>query len=240
MRALWILTALLSLSLSACGRYFPTALQPAAQQVEGMEVNDDGSVTFHLGRLAVSVRPMTDAELNRQFPAASAGGADAVNPYTFGDWSAAGEEYTPPRFTVFKVEVNNYEFPKVRLDPLKMSITAANSRHYLPLSYADLYVYYRAHWQGNTGRGRVNFRNRTDLLKRTLLSGATIFSGRDADGYVVFPRLADDVKNIVVHIEEVAVRFDYADLPTETVDLSFAFKRDVLRGFTPGDAAARN
>jgi len=239
MRALWMSIALL-LSLSACGRYFPTALRPVPQQGEGMEVNDDGSVTYNLGRLAVSVKPMTDAELNRQFAGASTGGAAALNPYTFGDWAEAGDDFTPPRFTVFRVQVNNYEFPKVRLDPLKMNITTSNNRQYPPLSYADLYGYYRAHWQGNTGRGRVEFRSRTDLLKQTLYSGATIFSGRDEEGYVVFPRLADDVKEIVVHIEEMAVRFDYADLPTETVNLSYAFERDVLRGFTPGDAVVSN
>lgn len=235
---LWILAALLS--LNACGRYFPTALQPIPEQAEGMEVNDDGSVTYHLGRLDVSVRPMTDAELNRQFPAASTGGADAVNPYTFSDWTNAGEEWTPPRFTVFRVTVSNYEFPKVRLDPRRMSIATANNRSYEPLDYSALYNYYRSHWQGNTGEGRVDFRNRTDLLKRTLYSGATVFSGRDEDGYVVFPRLADDVTHIRVHIRNLAVRFDYADLPTETVDLSFAFSRDILRGYTPGDAVASN
>lgn len=238
MRALWMLTALLS--LSACGRYFPTTLQPAPEQTKGMEINDDGSVTFHLGRLAVSVKPMTDAELNRQFSSASTGGADAVNPYTFGDWAAAGDDWTPPRFTVFRVQVNNYEFPKVRLDPLEMSVTTANNRSYQPLSYADLYGYYRSYWQGNTGRGRVDFRSRTDLLKQTLYSGAIVFSGSDEEGYVVFPRLADDVKSIGVHIEGMAVRFDYAGLPLETVNLTFGFRRDVLRGFTPGDAVASN
>ena len=128
MRALWMLTALLS--LSACGRYFPTALQPASEQAEAMEINDDGSVTFRLGRLAVSVKPMTDAELNRQFLSESTGGADALNPYTFGDWAVAGDDWTPPRFTVFRVQVSNYEFPKVQLDPLEMSVTTANNRTY--------------------------------------------------------------------------------------------------------------
>ena len=42
MRGLWILAAAV-LAISGCGRYFPTALQPAAGQAEGMTANDDGS-----------------------------------------------------------------------------------------------------------------------------------------------------------------------------------------------------
>ena len=56
-----------------------------------MLVLDDGTVTFALNRLEVSVRPMTDEELNRQYPTQSnnaSGPGDEVpsNPFTNGNW----------------------------------------------------------------------------------------------------------------------------------------------------------
>jgi hypothetical protein len=235
MRGLWILATLLL--ASACGRYFPTALQPGPQQVEGMTVNDNGSVTYNLDRLAITLKPMADVELNRL---ASPSGNMAVNPYTFGDVRMPGEDWTPPRFTVFRVQVANYQYPKVRLNPVKGQITAANGREYGAMSYAQLYEYYKSHWQGRTGQGRVEFRERTDMLKRTMFSGNIIFSGTDEEGYIVFPLLDQDVRKIRVDLNDVAVRFNYMEEPVEVVDLSFSFERDIRRGFTPADAVQEN
>lgn len=228
MRGLSILVMLLV--LNSCGRYFPGALEPMHDQVEGMDVNDDGSITYQLDRLEINLKPMTDAELNRL---ALTGSDLSVNPYTFGDWTAPGDDWTPSRFTVFRLKVGNYQYPKVKLDPLNTRITAANSRQYGSLSYAQLYDYYRAYWQGRTGLGRVEFQTRTDVLRQTMYSGAMVFSGRDEQGYLVFPLLHDDVKKIEVHIEHIAVRFDYADLPVETIDLTFSFQREVQKGKQP-------
>ncbi len=230
MRGPWILVTLLL--ATACGRYFPTSLQPSQQQAEGMAVNDDGSITYALDRLGITLKPMTDAELNRLVSSEDA----SVNPYTFGDLTAPGEGWTPPRFTVFRLQVANYQYPKVKLDPLKGHISSTNHRDYDVLSFAELYDYFRAHWQGLTGQGRSEFRSRTDMLRRTMYTGATIFSGNDEEGYLVFPLLDDDVRQIHVAIEDIAVRFDYADQPVETIELSFRFERDILRGFTPADA----
>ena len=99
-KRLWACSLLLILLLGACGRYFHTPLEPANRQAEGMTVNDDGSITYALDRLSIELKPMTDAELNRLAP-----GADlANNPYTFGEWTAPGDEWTPPRFTVFRLK----------------------------------------------------------------------------------------------------------------------------------------
>jgi hypothetical protein len=229
-----LLSTLATLLLfSACGRYFPSALEPAQQQTEGMAVNDDGSITYALDRLAITLKPMTDAELNRL---ASNPDNLSVNPYTFGDATAPGEDWTPPRFTVFRLKVANYQFPKVELEPYNARITAANNRHYAAMHYAQLYNYYRAFWLGRTGMGRKEFQARTDALKQTMYSGATVFSGNDEQGYIVFPLLDDDVRNIQVHLKDVAVRFDYTGNPIETLDLSFSFQRDILRGYTPASA----
>lgn len=225
---------------TACGRFFPSELRPTDSQIDGMSVNDDGSITYDLDRLSITLKPMTDAELNRQFDSESTGGAASVNPYTFGDWTKPGDSHTPPRFTVFRVEVGNYQYPKVLLDPRRMQITTANDRTYDPLSFGDLYDYYRAHWVGRTGKGRADFRTRTDILKQTMYPNAVVFSGSDEQGYVVFPVLHDDVLDLQLHIRDVAVRFNYADEPVETIDLTFTFERDVVQAMHPVDDTATN
>lgn len=234
----WI--AVLIFLVSGCGRYFPQPLRPTPQQAEGMTVNDDGSITYALERLAITLRPMTDDELNRQFPQASTGGAAAVNPYTFGDWVAPGDDWTPSRFMVMKLGVANYQFPKVVIDPLKATIKAANNQIYRALGYAELYEYYRSYWQANSGQGRIEFRARTDILKQTMFTDAFIFSGRDEEGYIVFPRLDDEIQRIQVEIADIAIRFNFEDEPVETIDLSVSFEREVLKGHAPHSATPLN
>jgi hypothetical protein len=73
-----------------------------------------------------------------------------------------------------------------------------------------------------------------------MFSSNFIFSGTDADGYIVFPRLDDDVTQIDVDLNDIAVRFDYADEPVEQIDLTFRFGRDILRGNTLADAVKDN
>ena len=60
-----------------------------------------------------------------------------------------------------------------------------------------------------------------------------IFSGQETQGFVLFPALHDDVTEITVTIEDVVLRFNYADQPVETVDLAFRYDREVFRGYQP-------
>lgn len=231
------LSILLLLALVACGRYFHTPLRPVGDQTEGMTVNDDGSVTYQLDRLSINLKPMTDDELNRLAATTS---DLSLNPYTFGDWTAPGDETTPPRFTVFRLKVNNYQYPKVRIDPLNAHITTANNRQYGALSFAQLYDYYRSYWLGRTGQGREAFQTRTDMVKRTMYNGSMVFSGNEEQGFLIFPVLHDDVEQIQVHIEDIALRFGFTEDPVETIDLSFSFRRDILQGYTAADASRVN
>ena len=176
---------------------------------------------------------MSDAQLNRQFANTSTQGAASTNPYTFGNWKPRGERLTPSRFAVFRLKVSNYEYPKVLIDPLKISLTTANQRHYQALSFAQLYEYHQAYWQGRTGQGREQFKDRTELLRRTLYKGDMVFSGQESEGYVVFPVLPDDVKALQVHIADIAVRFNYTDQPSETASIDFSFEREVFPGMQP-------
>jgi hypothetical protein len=231
MRRLLIL-GLLAL-LGGCGRYFAGPLRPVAQQAPSVEISDDGSATFALNRLEISLQPMSDAQLNRQFASVSNQGAASTNPYTFGNWIPPGERWTPPRFTVFRLKVSNYEYPKVRIDPLQITLTTANQRRYRVFSFAQLYEYHQAYWQGRTGQGREQFKDRTELLRRTLYKADMVFSGQESEGFVVFPVLPDDVTRLQVHLAQVAVRFSYTDQPSETIDVDFAFEREVFQGMQP-------
>ena len=49
----------------------------------------------------------------------------------------------------------------------------------------------------------------------------------------MFPPLPPDVTTFSVTIDDVALRFDYADEPVETVELTYRFRRDVHRGYEP-------
>ena len=73
-----------------------------------------------------------------------------------------------------------------------------------------------------------------------VLYDALVFSGNEEQGYLVFPVLDDDVDEIEVHIQNIALRFDYTDAPVESIDLSFAFQRDILQGRTQTTAVRRN
>jgi len=58
-------------SVGCSYRYYAGELQPLSesQQGENREVADDGTVTYKQARLSISLRPMSDEEVNRQFNA---------------------------------------------------------------------------------------------------------------------------------------------------------------------------
>ena len=227
---------LLSSGCSALGyRSFSGPVQAASERVqgEGAAVMDDGTVRHSVGRLEIAVRPMTDAELNRQFPTAS---EERVNPYTYGDWQPSGESWTPSRFTLFRLNVKNYEFPKMEVDPLKAEIVASNGRRYRPFTMLELENYYTRYAIGYAGNTYARFDERKDILTKTLYQKLPIFSGQEQVGYIVFPPLHPDVERFSVHLKEVVLKFDFRNEPLETRDLSFHFRRELYRAREPGIA----
>lgn len=224
---------LLALALLGCGRYFPGPLTPATPQRAEMQVKDDGSVTYSRGRLEVTLRAVTDEQLNRQFSASTGQGEESTNPYTFGDWKPLGDTYTPARFTVFWLQVSNYAYPKVQTDPYKAVIATSNQRQYRALRIDELSEYYRAYALGLTGNRWSRYKERLDVLRNTLFARSPLFSGQDTEGYIVFPPLDDDVTQLTVTLKDIVLRFNYADEPLETLSLDFAFAREVLRGMDP-------
>ncbi|MEW6752081.1 MAG: hypothetical protein AB1505_14040 [Candidatus Latescibacterota bacterium] len=234
MRATW-LCLLTGLLCSACGyRHYASALRPAESDVEEISIADDGTVTFTQERLEVRLRPMTDEELNRQFAAPSAAGTQAINPYTFSGADLGEAEKGQVRFTVFRLSVKNYAYPKVRIDPAEIVLRTGNGREYWSLTFGQLDNYYRPYAIGYRGNEYATYQERRDLLRRTLFGNEPIFSGQEADGYVVFPSLHADVRDVEIEVQDVVLRFDFRNEPVETRDITYRFTRDVGREYPDG------
>ena len=229
--------------LLGCGHYLiPGRFQPlevAQQQTDiqgsSMQILDDGTVTFVQNRLEVSVRPMTDEEINRQFPAEStnaSGPADELpsNPFTYGNWIDPRTGKAPQRLSIFKITVKNYEYPKVKFDPLTVTVESANGRIYYPWGGYDIEEYFRRFPIAFNGLGWVRYDARKDLYSRTKYPDDEFcFSGQEVEGYVVFSKVHDDVAEIAVEIPGFGLRYNFRNEPIETIDLSFRFKRDIKK-----------
>ena len=237
------------LFLQGCSyRYYAEDLKPVSEssQGENKTVADDGTVSYKQARLEISIRPMTDEELNRQFSAYSSEGPDSRNPYTFGNSTYFRTGETPQRFTVFRAFVSNYEFPKVYLDPTKVFITTSNGRKYYALTRDQLSIYYRRYIQGGhggnapgvSGNAHSVWKERDGILRRSMFVNEQVFSAQESEGYLVFEPLAPDVDKLTIHIPGVVVRYDYKGDPVEDVDVEMSFERKIGRVYPDGSKVA--
>ena len=237
------------LLFSGCShRYYAEDLKPVseAEQGENKTVADDGTVAYKQARLEISLRPMTDEELNRQFSAYSSEGADSRTPSTFGNSTYFRTGETPQRFTVFRVFVSNYEYPKVYLDPTQVYITTSNGRKYYALTREQISIYYRRYVQGGTGgnapgvSGNAHsvWKERDGIMRRSMFVNEQVFSAQESEGFLVFEPLAPDVDELTVHIPDVIVRYDYKGDPVEDVDVEMSFKRKIGRVYPDGSKVA--
>jgi hypothetical protein len=237
------------LLFSGCShRYYAEDLKPVseAEQGENKTVADDGTVAYKQARLEISLRPMTDEELNRQFSAYSSEGADSRNPYTFGNSTYFRTGETPQRFTVFRAFVSNYEYPKVYLDPTQVYITTSNGRKYYALTREQISIYYRRYVQGGTGgnapgvSGNAHsvWKERDGIMRRSMYVDEQVFSAQESEGFLVFEPLAPDVDELTVHIPDVIVRYDYKGDPLERVDVEMSFERKIGRVYPDGSKVA--
>ena len=234
-RMLLPLLACFAVLAGGCGYYYYAGpLQPAPGQESAMSVADDGSVVFTQDRLEVTLKPMSDEEMNRQFASHSVAGAKSTNPYTFGDTEFWEGEKERSRFTVFRLSVKNYAYPKVKIDPAKIVIQTENNREYWSLSLQQLDTYYRAYAIGYRGNEYSRYQERLDLLRRTMFKNEEVFSGQEAEGFLVFPNLHPDVDDIRVVMHDVVLRFDFRNEPVETVGINYAFRRDIGRIYRDG------
>ena len=234
-----------------CGHYLvPERFQPLdaddQQAPDGtkLDVLDDGTVTFARGRLEVSVRPMQDEELNRQFPrlSKSTSPSDPLpsNPFTFGDWEDPRTGRPPQRFSIFLVTVKNYEFPKVKLDPMKIVIQSTNGREYFPWGSYDFEELFRRYALAFNGQGYQRYSERKELIQRTAYPDDEFcFSGQEVQGYVIFPKIHDDVDEITLHIIDLVNRYDYRGGPLESIDISYRFNRELRKVWSARELANR-
>lgn len=239
-----VLTGFIVLLLhTGCGyRYYTGPLYPApeSERVLNLQVSDDGTVTFIDGRLEIGIRPMTDEALNRHFHRHSHSGLESTNPYTFGDWEDPELQQVPSRFTVFLVSVKNYMYPKMRLDPSRVVIVADNGRRYTPLTLRQLEDYYLRYAIAYAGNKYARHRERMSILRNSMYRDDFIFSGQEAEGYIVFPVLHHDVQRITVILRDVALRFDVWDEPIEKVDVEYVFEREIGRVHVNEQVAAHS
>ena len=237
------------LLFSGCShRYYAEDLKPVSEAAQGQNktVADDGTVAYKQARLEISLRPMTDEELNRQFSAYSSEGADSRNPYTFGNSTYFRTGETPQRFTVFRAFVSNYEYPKVYLDPTQVYITTSNGRKYYALTREQISIYYRRYVQGGTGgnapgvSGNAHsvWKERDGIMRRSMYVNEQVFSAQESEGFLVFEPLAPDVDELTVHIPDVIVRYDYKGDPLERVDVEMSFERKIGRVYPDGSKVA--
>ncbi|MFA6108621.1 MAG: hypothetical protein WDA75_07625 [Candidatus Latescibacterota bacterium] len=229
----------LALLASGCGyQYYAGPVRPVATQADVvLSVADDGTVTYTRERLEVKLRPMSAAELDRQFQAQSTGQMESTNPYTFTGSAPATTFQEQSRFMVFWLGVKNYAYPKVKIDPSRMVVRANNGREYWSLGFEQLDAYHRAYALGYRGNEYARYQERRDILRRTLYRGDEVFSGQETGGYVVFPALHPDVTDFEVAVDDVVLRFDYANEPTEAVDVRYRFTRDTGRIYGDGRVA---
>jgi len=237
------------LLFSGCShRYYAEDLKPVSEAEQGQNktVADDGTVAYKQARFEISLRPMTDEELNRQFSAYSSEGADSRNPYTFGNSTYFRTGETPQRFTVFRAFVSNYEYPKVYLDPTQVYITTSNGRKYYALTREQISIYYRRYVQGGTGgnapgvNGNAHsvWKERDGIMRRSMFVNEQVFSAQESEGFLVFEPLAPDVDELTVHIPDVIVRYDYKGDPLERVDVEMSFERKIGRVYPDGSKVA--
>jgi len=199
---------------------------PESEQGEDMTVADDGTVTYNRGRLEVRLRPLSDEELNRQFAAYSTGGVRAANPYTFADRTNFYTGAEESRFTVFKLSVKNYEFPKVRVGG-SVLLESDSGRKYYALDPQQLDIYYRSYALGYRGNEYNLWRERRSILQQTMFPPDDIFSGQEVEGFILFKPLAEDVGDMTLSIEDIVIRFDFRGDPLESIDVGYRFSRDL-------------
>ena len=67
-----------------------------------------------------------------------------------------------------------------------------------------------------------------------MLKNEEIFSGQEAEGFVVFPALHPDVSDIEVQVHDVVLRFDFRNEPVETTNISYNFIREIGKIYKDG------
>lgn len=196
---------------------------------ERYTIEEDGFVAYDLGGLKISVKAMDDEGLNNLFPEISYKKEASTNPYTYGDWRDPELGYTPNRFTVFIVRVNNRTFPKVNLDPRKVSLTSnrgdqlesygRDAKDEAAHNFEDYYLRIR----GASGVDKARFEERMGIVRQTLFTDGQIFKGDSKEGMLAFDPLHPAVKTLELTLVDFVLEYDANNWPSKTQDFVFKF-----------------
>jgi hypothetical protein len=237
-----LLTLAIVCSLLECAALAPPKTQMRSMLVpipeelgEGYSLQEDGTLVYQRTGMKVTVKAVTDEELNAMYPRHSQSGSASTNPYTYGDWVDPTLGYTPNRFTVFAVTVHNYTLPKINLDPAEALLISDRGHHlraYLveagegQRDHPNFEDYYRER-MGRTGVEENRFAERMGLVRQTLYVNGKAFKGDVKEGFLAFDPLDPLVKKVQLVLKNFVLAYDANDWPAETVDLTFPFARHV-------------
>ncbi|HJP31451.1 MAG: hypothetical protein QF689_04265 [Candidatus Latescibacteria bacterium] len=212
---------------------YTSLLVPNADGDAAYAVNADGSITFDEEGLRITVRNLSDNELNERYSDVSYQDRFSANPFTYGNWRDPSLGYTPSRFTVFEVEVFNPVLPKVELPPNGVVLRTGQGEYlqFFGINREDsensLEDYYTL-TRGPGGNEQYRFDQRMGIIREELYRGdQQVFKGDDYSGFIVFESLHPDVTTIELLVTDLALQFDESNNPSKTTDLTFRFDRRI-------------
>lgn len=218
--------------LSTGKKVLHNELRPASDMASGQySVKPDGEVVYDLRGLKISVKPLTDEQLNKMFPERSYKEEASTNPYTYGNWVDPDLGYTPNRFTVFLVKVQSITYPKVNLDPAKVyletdrgDVLYAYGRDDKDGTRHNFETYYLA-LRGASGVEKARFEERMGVVRQTLYVNGPVFKGDRKEGFLVFDPLDPSVKRVTLVLKDFVLEYSATDWPSKSADIRFTFDR---------------
>lgn len=226
---------------------YESRLVPARDAVldPAYTINEDQSITLDREGLRITVRFLSDAELNERYADISYQGNFSANPFTYGNWRDPDLGYTRSRFTVFEVEVYNPVLPKVEVFPNQAVLATGQGEEFTYYavnrdesenSFEEYYTFVR----GPGGNEQHRFDQRMGIVREVLYRpGHRVYKGSDYDGHLVFQALRGEVESAVLRFNGVAIQFDEADNPSQRIDIAFSFEHQVEKRELHGDEARR-
>ena len=103
---------------------YEVAFAPRPQQLAEEDFYfdpEDSTTVFQRGGFRLKLRHLGDRQLNEEY-ARFTYREPNLNPFTYGRDRDLDLGYSPPRFTVFEMTVVNQTFPKVMVDPARMTL----------------------------------------------------------------------------------------------------------------------
>jgi len=197
-------------------------------------ISGDGiSMGYDAKSWKIEIKYMSDYQLNKfEFPEESNDGEFSGNPYTYGNWIDPELDYTPRRFTVFKVTIYNYTGSKLNYDP-ELSVLQtdrgdnfnAYAREQKNSKFYSMEEYYQKR-KGTSGVDDEIFETRMGIARRTMLYyGKPVYKGDSRDGLIVFNPIVDDIEKLKITVKDFVTGYDENNEPSEFQDFVFYFKQ---------------